>query len=123
MPSQLSNDWDTEFDTWLEPYLQALGYPARRRWATPYLHGLLAPGERKSIRPLCDRVAHGEHEQIHHFVCASPWETAPLETLLAREAQHLVGGNDAVLIVDDTTLPKKGILLASAINTPARSAK
>jgi SRSO17 transposase len=109
MLTRNQTDWTVEFNTWLEPYLEALGHPARRRWAMPYLHRLLAPGERKSIRPLCDRIAHGAHEQIHHFVCASPWDTAPLETLLAREAQHLVGGNDAVLIVDDTTLPKKGI--------------
>jgi SRSO17 transposase len=103
-----ATDWNTEFDRWLEPFLDALGHKARQRWAPTYLRGLIAPGDRKSIRPLCDRIAPGEHEQIHHFVATSTWDTSPLETLIAKEAQRLVGGENAVLIVDDTTLPKKG---------------
>lgn len=101
-------DWNAEFDLWLEPYLETLNHTARRRWATVYLRGLIAPGDRKSIRPLCDRVALGQHEQVHHFVSTSTWDTAPLETLVARKAQRLVGGKNAVLLVDDTTFPKKG---------------
>jgi len=73
-----------------------------------YLRGLLAPGERKSIRPLATRVAPAEGEQLHHFVCASGWDPAPLERVLVGMAQRLVGGRDAVLVVDDTTLPKQG---------------
>lgn len=64
--------------------------------------------ERKSIQPLAQQVAPRAGEQLHHFVATSRWETAPLETLLAHKAQHLVGGRAAYLIVDDTTLPKKG---------------
>jgi SRSO17 transposase len=45
---------------------------------------------------------------VHHFVCGSCWAPAPLELALAREADRLVGGPDAVLIVDDTTLLKQG---------------
>lgn len=103
-----ATDWNAEFDDWLEPFLDALGHKARQHWAPAYLRGLIAPGDRKSIRPLCDRVAPGQHEQIHHFVTTSAWDTAPLETLIAQEAQRLVGGKNTVLIVDDTTLPKKG---------------
>ncbi len=100
--------WEHEFERWLRPFVVALGHAARRRWAPVYLRGLLAPGERKSIRPLAARVAPGEHEQLHHFVAASAWSTAPLERVLAEQAQHLVGGAGAVLIVDDTTLLKQG---------------
>jgi SRSO17 transposase len=50
---------------------------------------------------------------LHHFVTtapwdAAPWDAAPVDARLAVAAQRLVGGPDAVLIVDDTTLPKKG---------------
>ncbi|RYD92940.1 MAG: IS701 family transposase, partial [Sphingobacteriales bacterium] len=38
----------------------------------------------------------------------SPWSTAPLEQVLRKTADALVGGEDAVLIVDDTALPKQG---------------
>ena len=70
--------------------------------------GLLGPSERKAIRPLAARVAPADGEQLHHFVAASTWDPAPVEAVLAREAQRLVGGDAAVLIVDDTALPKKG---------------
>jgi len=100
--------WEREFMYWLQPFVAAFGHVARRRWAPVYLRGLLAPGERKSIQPLAARVAPGEHEQLHHFVAASGWPTAPLERVLAGQAQRLVGGPGAVLIVDDTTLLKQG---------------
>lgn len=101
-------DWEREFDRWLRPLLAALGHKARRRWAPVYLQGLLGPGERKSVQPLAARVAPGEHEQLHHFVCTSPWDPAPVEAALVREATRLVGGPDARLIVDDTGLVKQG---------------
>jgi DDE superfamily endonuclease len=101
-------EWNTEFDRWLEPFLRALGHKACQQTAPSYVRGLITPGDRKSIRPVSDRNAPGQHERIHHFVSTSTWNTTPLETLIAREVQRLVGGKDAVLIVDDTTLPKKG---------------
>ena len=54
------------------------------------------------------RVAPGSAEQLHHLIGGSPWATGPLEAVLAREADRLVGGPDAVLVVDDTALPKQG---------------
>lgn len=101
-------DWNTEFSYWLEPFLQALGHKARQQTAPTYIRGLIAPGDRKSIRPISDRNAPGQHERIHHFVSTSTWDVSPLQVLIAQEAQQLVGGKNAVLIVDDTTLPKKG---------------
>lgn len=100
--------WAQELEPWLAPFLEVLGHKMRRRWAPVYVRGLLGPGDRKSIQPMASRVAPAEHEQLHHFVATSPWETAPLEAILAREAQRLVGASDAVLIIDDTTLLKQG---------------
>ncbi len=108
MTRHSSAAWRREFARWLQPFLAVLGHAARRRWAPVYLRGLLTPGERKSVRPLAARVAPGEHEQLHHFVATSRWPTAPRERVLAARAQALVGGPDAVLIVDDTTLLKQG---------------
>jgi SRSO17 transposase len=42
---------------------------------------------------------------------ASPaWDDGPLWTVLARQADRMIGGPDAVLVIDDTALPKKGTL-------------
>jgi SRSO17 transposase len=100
--------WEEELERWLEPFLARLRRQAQRRWAPVYLKGLLLPGERKSVEPMAARVAPGDTQQLHHFVSTSPWATAPLEDELARAADRLVGGPDAVLVVDDTCLVKQG---------------
>ncbi len=100
--------WQADFARWLRPFLAALRREAQRRWAPVYLDGLLGPGERKSVAPMAARVAPDDGQQLHHFVATSPWATAPLERVLARTAQRLVGGSRAVLIIDDTALPKQG---------------
>jgi SRSO17 transposase len=73
-----------------------------------YVRGLLGPGDRKSLEPLVARVAPDDYEQVHHFVCTSCWDPVPLERVLAAKAQAMVGGPDAVLIIDDTALLKQG---------------
>ena len=85
-------DWEREFERWLTPFLEALGDRRRREWAPVYLRGLLGPGERKSIQPVAARVAPDDYQQLHHFVACSHWDPAPLERVLATEAQRLVGG-------------------------------
>ena len=48
------------------------------------------------------------YDQLHHFITSGVWDAAPLEKVLLAEADRMVGGDDAWLIVDDTALPKKG---------------
>src|SRR5215208_958382 len=108
METTASGGWEGELRRWLAPFLAALSREAQRRWAVVYLKGLLLPGKLKSVEPMAARVAPGSAEQLHHLLGGSPWATAPLEAVLAREADALVGGPDAVLVVDDTALPKQG---------------
>jgi len=46
--------------------------------------------------------------QLHHFIAAGIWDATPVETELLVQADRLVGGSDAVLVIDDTAIPKKG---------------
>lgn len=48
------------------------------------------------------------YDQLHHFIASGAWDAAPLEKALLAEADRMVGGDEAWLIVDDTALPKKG---------------
>jgi SRSO17 transposase len=73
-----------------------------------YVAGLIGPGARKSLQPIATRVAPADYDQLHHFVAVSPWDEAPLEAELLAQANQLVGGPDAILVIDDTALPKKG---------------
>jgi SRSO17 transposase len=70
--------------------------------------GLIGPGDRKSVQPMAERLAPGDYDQLHHFVAAGVWDAAPLEKELLVQADKLVGGSDAVLVIDDTAVPKKG---------------
>src|SRR5947209_381319 len=100
--------WEAELGRFLEPFLAGLSRAAQRSWAPVYVPGLLRPGERKSVEPMAQRVAPGDVPQLHHFISTSPWATAPLEAELVRHADRLVGGADAVLVIDDTALVKQG---------------
>ena len=99
-----------DLDAWLGPFLSALGHKKRRTCAPLYLRGLLGPGERKSLQPMAARLGLPGHDQLQHFVASPAWDDGPLWTALAREADRLVGGPQAALVVDDTALPKKGAL-------------
>ena len=100
--------WTNELEQWLEPFLERLGHKARRRMCPRYIEGLIGPGDRKSVQPMAERLAPGLYDQLHHFVAAGVWDAAPLEAELLVQADRLVGGADAVLVIDDTALPKKG---------------
>ena len=100
--------WKRLFPTWFAPFVALLRHKAQRHWAPLYVRGLCSTAVRKSITPLADVVAPGQADHLQHFITDSPWDTRPLETLLARHAQQLVGGRDAVLIIDDTCLTKFG---------------
>src|SRR5215217_3701934 len=99
-----------DLDEWLTPFLEVVGRKTRRTWAPLYVRGLLGPGECKSLQPMALQLGLGGHDQLQHFIASPAWNDGPLWTVLAHEADRLIGGADAVLVVDDTALPKKGTL-------------
>src|ERR1700759_3294745 len=103
-----TSDWKQELERFLTPFLDRLGHRARRQMCPLYVSGLIGPGDRKSIQPMATQLALGAHDQLHHFIAAGVWDAAPVETELLVQADRLVGGSDAVLVIDDTAIPKKG---------------
>ena len=100
----------SDLDGWLTPFLDVMGRKTRRTWAPFYLRGLLGPGARKSLQPMAAGLGFSSHDQLQHFIASTAWSDGPLWTVLAQEANRLVGGADACLVIDDTALPKKGTL-------------
>src|SRR6201989_1771520 len=100
--------WERELGRRLKPFLERLGHKAQQRMCPLYVAGLIGPGDRKSVQPMAERFAPRDYDQLHHFVAAGVWNAAPLETELLVQADKLVGGNDAILVIDDTAIPKKG---------------
>jgi SRSO17 transposase len=103
-----TSDWKQELERFLMPFVDRLGHKARRRMCPLYVSGLIGPGDRKSIQPMAKQLALGDYDQLHHFIAAGVWDAAPVETELLVQADRLVGGSDAVLVIDDTAIPKKG---------------
>src|SRR4029450_5321563 len=103
-----TSKWEDELGRWLKPFLGRLGHKARRRMCPLYIAGLIGPGDRKSVQPMAARFAVGTYDRLHHFIAAGVWDAAPLEAELLVQADLLVGGNAAVLVIDDTALVKKG---------------
>lgn len=100
--------WNDELLKWLQPFLVRLGHKKRRQMCPLYVAGLIGPGERKSMEPMAARLAPDHYDRLHHFISSGVWEASLLEEELAIQANKLVGGEDAVLVIDDTALPKKG---------------
>jgi SRSO17 transposase len=101
-------DWRGELGRWLKPFLDRLGHKARRHMCPLYVSGLIGPGDRKSVQPMAERIALGDYDRLHHFIAGGVWDAGPVETELLVQADKLVGGSDAVLVIDDTAIPKKG---------------
>lgn len=101
-------DWRAELDRWLEPFLTELNHAARRSMCPHYIAGLIGLGERKSMQPLAARQDGLSYDRLQHFISVGRWDDAPLARALLAEADRMVGGRDAVLVIDDTSLPKKG---------------
>ena len=106
----LPRDIDADLDRWLEPFLAATGRRTRRKMAPLYVRGLLGSGGRKSVQPMAERLGLSGHDRLHHFISSPAWDDAPLWRVLAERVDRQVGGEGAVLVVDDSGLPKKGAL-------------
>jgi SRSO17 transposase len=101
-------DWRGDLEVWLAPFLLALRHKTRMRLCPAYIAGLIGPGDRKSVQPMAARDSEFGYDQLHHFVADGVWESAPLEAVLLKEADRLVGDQAGYLVIDDTALPKKG---------------
>ncbi|CAL4868367.1 IS701 family transposase ISNha1 [Asticcacaulis sp. MM231] len=104
----MSEHWRVDLEDWLTPFLVALRHKTRMRLCPAYIAGLIGPGDRKSVQPMAARDGEFGYDQLHHFVSDGVWESGPLEAVLLKEADRLVGDDAGYLVIDDTALPKKG---------------
>ena len=104
----MNEAWKSDLERWLAPFLSGFRHKARAKMCPVYVAGLIGVGDRKSVQPMAARNGEVGYDQLHHFIASGVWDAAPLEKALLAEADKMVGGGDAWLIVDDTALPKKG---------------
>ena len=99
---------EKQLETFVEDFALELGRAERRYWGKQYVVGLLMDGGRKSIEPMAQRVPGGNEQALQQFVNQSPWAHEPVQTKLYRRLVQRSGPGKGVLVLDDTSLPKKG---------------
>src|SRR3974390_593879 len=104
----MGETWKSDLEGWLTPFLSALRHKTRARMCPAYVAGLIGASDRKSVQPMAARDGQVGYDQLHHFVAAGVWDSGPLEAALLKKADGLVGDKAGFLVIDDTSLPKKG---------------
>ena len=84
------------------------GRAERQVHAGEHVRGLLLDGERTSIRPLVDRLPGADVQALGQFVNQSPWAWAPVQAALTQTLLDRLFP-EAVLILDETSVPKKAL--------------
>lgn len=116
-------DGQAELSRWRQTFLTALSHVARRAMGPLYVAGLIGLGERKRVQPMMAHAEGGSYDRLREFIGAEIWDAASGAGARCR-CRSPVGAPDAIMVVDDTTLPKKGgTQSGSRHNTPPRSAK
>jgi SRSO17 transposase len=102
------------FDEYIDRLAVAVGHADRAEPLRAYCTGLLLPGERKSVEPMAARLAPAtvrrQHQSMHHFVAAAPWDDAALLAVTREAGLEALARHGALegWVVDDTGWPKKG---------------
>jgi SRSO17 transposase len=96
----MDESWKSDLDRWLSPFLSAFRHKARARMCPVYVAGLIGAGDRKSVQPMAARDGEVGYDQLHHFIASGMSDAAPLEKALLAEADRMVGGADAWLILE-----------------------
>lgn len=90
-----------------KPYEELMVRREQGEHVQQMLIGLLGDGERKSIEPIA--IAQGIAPRVlQGFMGITTWDHQPLRDLLRAEVTDEIGADDGTLILDGSSVPKKG---------------
>ena len=73
-----------------------------------YVAGLVMKAPRKNMERMEEYVEDYDYQAQQQFLSDSPWDHRPLMERVAKEVDALMGGEDAMLLVDESGFAKKG---------------
>lgn len=107
VPPSLLRGMLPRLETFLRPFVAALGSDAQRNNARHYVQGLMANLDDKNVEAIA--YLHDQERQgLQKFIGQSPWDDQPLLDELARQVAAELGEPDGVLVFDPSGFPKKG---------------
>jgi SRSO17 transposase len=97
-----------DLSAYAEMFRSAFPRKDQAPWAYRYLQGLLSDHPRKSIEPMA--LVHGfPIRSLQAFIADSPWRTLPIVQQHQQLVAQTLGEDDAVLLVDESGMPKQGL--------------
>lgn len=66
--------WKSDLESWLTPFLGALGLKVRARMCPTFVAGVIGACDRKSVQPMAARDCGVGYDQLHHFIAGGAWE-------------------------------------------------
>src|SRR4051794_4679631 len=100
--------WRAELDGLLARFGRLFVRAEPRGQAGRYLEGLLAPGGRKNGWPLAEAVGEAPARRTQRVLGHVLWDEGAARDLCREHAVARLGAGDAVLVVDESGLVKKG---------------
>jgi SRSO17 transposase len=77
-------------------------------WGLKYLQGLMLPIERKAIQPMAMALEGGNIQAMQQFIGQGQWQDEKLLHKHWQLVDETLGEDDAVYVVDESGIPKKG---------------
>src|SRR3954452_17591473 len=100
--------WRTELEGLLARFGRLFVRAEPRGQAGRYLEGLLAPVERKNGWQLAEAIGDARAWRTRRVLGHVPWDEGAARDLCREHAVERLGAGDAVLVVDESGLVKKG---------------
>ena len=101
--------WERELGRWLKPFLERLGHKARQRMCPLYRLGeLIGLVIARAFSQWPSDLRRGTMINCTILLLLVSGTRLRWKLGLLVQADRLVGGNDAILVIDDTAIPKKG---------------
>lgn len=98
-----------ELESFVTRYLPLFGRNENRAHVRTILQGLLASGERRNVENMAEAIDGGVVRTLQKFIAQGVWQDEAVLGELRRHVAEVLGDDEAVLIVDETGFPKKGV--------------
>ena len=100
--------WASDLDLWVDRVAPVFSRPEPREIYQQMVTGLLSPLAKKNGWTLAEHAGHTHPGRMQTFLFRGAWDAAALEGNVRDLVVEEMGDPDAVLIVDDTQMIKKG---------------
>jgi SRSO17 transposase len=101
--------WAGDLARWVDRVAGVFTCPEPREIFAQMVTGLLSPLPKKNGWTLAEHAGHSHPGRVQTFLCRGAWHAGELESAVRDLVVAEMGDPDAVLVIDDTQMIKKGV--------------